>query len=435
MRNETILACGLLIGGLGLWVAPATADQAVPGPHPAAASLARTPQDVVLAVARRQLHELADGEYRRGTWEEVRASREARGVNWVYPWGVTLFGLLKTTDVTGDRTFADFVIRHNEIVARDWDYLRWVRDAFVATRPEAVRALLQASPIRRATHVTSLDIAGAMSAQMVETFLRHGAAPTPEEQALLGITTDWVVSGQSRLADGTFWRPESNQTLWIDDLFMSCSLLTRWFEYTGERKYIDEAARQILGMAARQQDQDGLWYHASFIAEQKASPYKWGRANGWVMVAVVEVLSLLPDGHPARAPILDVLRRHIDGIRPLQAPSGLWRQVLDRPELWEETSCSSMFAYSIARAARRGWVAPEDLDLARRAFAGVMTRVSPEGDVAGTCEGTLIGRDLAYYANRQRPLNDLHAPGPVLWAGTELIAAEKGVAAGQAPKQ
>jgi rhamnogalacturonyl hydrolase YesR len=365
----------------------------------------------------------------------VRSGRAAQGINWVYPWGVTLFGLLRTTDVTGDRSFADFVVKHNEIVARNWDHLRWVQGAFSEARPDEVRALIRASPIRRVTHVTSLDIAGAMSAQMVETYLRHGARPTPLQDELLRMTTDWVANRQSRLPDGTFWRPESNQTLWIDDLFMSCALLTRWYEYTREQRYLDDAAHQVLGMAARQQDRDGLWYHANFVAEHSTSPYKWGRANGWAMVASVEVLSVLPETHPDRPRLLEILHKQIEGLKPLQASSGLWRQVLDQPELWEETSCTSMFAYSIARAARRGWIAPEHLEIARRAFAGVMGNVSLEGDVAGTCEGTLIGRDLAYYAGRQRPLNDPHAPGPVLWAGAELIAAERDASARAAAKK
>jgi rhamnogalacturonyl hydrolase YesR len=433
MRSAVIVACWLAVGALAVPQSRAAPPQEPVGTGPLVEL--RTPQDVVLAVARRQLRELADGEYRRGGWDEVRAGRDAQGINWVYPWGVTLFGLLKATDATGERSFADFVVKHNEILGRDWEYLRWVRDTFSAARPEDVRTFIRASPIRRVMHVTSLDVAGAMSGQMVETFLRHGARPTPPERELLRTTVAWVVSGQSRLPDGTFFRPDSSQTLWTDDLFMGCSLLTRWFEYTRDQAYVDDAARQVIGVAARQQDGDGLWFHAGFVAERKASPYKWGRANGWAMVATVEVLSVLPEHHPDRPKILAILRRHIAGLTPLQAPSGLWRQVLDRHELWEETSCTAMFAYSIARAVRRGWIAQENLEVARRAFTGVMRHVSEDGDVAGTCEGTLIGPDLAYYAGRQRPLNDPHAPGPVLWAGSELIAAEKDMSARAASEQ
>jgi unsaturated rhamnogalacturonyl hydrolase len=99
--------------------------------------------------------------------------------------------------------------------------------------------------------------------------------------------------------------------------------------------------------------------------------------------------------------------------------------VLDHPELWEENSCTSMFTFAIARAVRHGWLDKADLRVAQKAFAGIARNVNAEGQVAGTSEGTLIGRDLEYYANRQRPVDDWHSPGPVLLAGTELMAAEQ----------
>jgi unsaturated rhamnogalacturonyl hydrolase len=388
----------------------------------------RSPREVILAVARHQLRPLSDGEYLRGDWPQVLVSRDPKGVNWVYPWGVTLLGMLRTGQVTGDQELERFVVTHNQIVARYYQYLRWVQTSFAAEHPEEVRAKIQVSPIRRVMNVSSLDIAGAMSAQMFEAFLRHGAKPTTEQEGLLQLTTDWVANRQARLPDGTFWRPDTNQTLWSDDLFMSCSLLTRWYERTGERRLIDDAARQVLGMASRQQDADGLWFHANFVAEGKPSPFKWGRANGWAMVATAEVLSVLPPDHRDRTKVLEVFRKHVAGVERLQAPSGLWRQVLDHPELWEEMSATGMFAFSIARAVERGWLPPEKLAVAERAFAGMTRNISEQGQVAGTCEGTLIGRDLAYYVSRRRPLDDQHAPGPVLLAGAELLSARAALA-------
>jgi len=55
----------------------------------------------------------------------------------------------------------------------------------------------------------------------------------------------------------------------------------------------------------------------------------------------------------------------------------MWRQVLDHPELWEETSCTAMFAYSIARAVNRGWIEPAHMAVARRAFGGIAQQVTP----------------------------------------------------------
>ena len=124
--------------------------------------------------------------------------------------------------------------------------------------------------------------------------------------------------------------------------------------------------------------------------------------------------------------LLDILRRHIDGIKPLQPESGVWRQVLDQKALWEETSCTAMFAYSIARAVNRGWIDASNMAVARKAFAGICAGyITPDGGVNGTCEGTNVGLDVEFYANRKRPDNDLHGRGVVLLAGTEILTGKK----------
>jgi rhamnogalacturonyl hydrolase YesR len=99
----------------------------------------------------------------------------------------------------------------------------------------------------------------------------------------------------------------------------------------------------------------------------------------------------------------------------------MWRQVLDKPALWEETSSTAMFAYGIARAVNRGWLPASDMAMARHAFAGVAKNVTPDGRVENTCAGTNIGTTLDFYINRPRPDDDPHGRGPVLLAGTEIL--------------
>jgi rhamnogalacturonyl hydrolase YesR len=169
----------------------------------------------------------------------------------------------------------------------------------------------------------SLDNAGAMSAQIVEGFLKHGGRQTAEQEKLLAATLDWVAHRQDRLPDGTFWRPDRKQTLWVDDLYMACSLLTRWYELTEDPRFIDDAAKQVIGMAALQQQRDGLFFHARHVGENRPAPYKWGRANGWVAFATAEVLSVLPEKHKDRGKVVDIFRRQIEGIKKTQEPSGL----------------------------------------------------------------------------------------------------------------
>ena len=398
--------------------APAAAQAPPPAPSPDT----RTIRDVVTSVAKYQLKPLADGDYKRGTWEEVQANKLPTGLTWTYQYGVILYGLLRATDGTGDKTFASFVADHNRKASAYASYLRWVDKTYGTSHKEGVDALMEASRFRRFIRMDRLDFCGAMAHSMLESVLKHGVVPNEAETEILDYVADYIQNKQGRIeGEGVFFRPEAKDTLWIDDLYMSCPFLIRRAKQKNDPALLDDAARQVKGMAKRQQDADGLWLHAAWVKENRRSPYKWGRANGWAMVTTVEVLSAMPENHPDRAALIDILRKHVAGVKKLQKPSGLWAQVLDHPELWDETSCSAMFAYSIARGVRRGWLPKEDLEVARKAYAGVMRNVTPDGQVLEVSEGTGIGETLEFYRDRKRPVNDHHGPGPVMFAGAELM--------------
>jgi rhamnogalacturonyl hydrolase YesR len=388
---------------------------------------------VLEVVSKHQIRPLADGDFAPvSTLAAFKAARLPDGVAWDYPWGVTLYGMLRASDVIGDKSARDFVISHNQTVGRYYAFLAAAQPRLGMTEDawrDQVRTIEHAR-IFRLMLLGNLDNCGAMGAELLEGMLRYPDTVTPGQKMVAERVADWIVNKQERLDDGTFWRPMATNngrewqpgTLWIDDLYMSCPFLVRWAKYTNEPGHIADAARQIINMAARMQDKDGIWFHAYSEHAKKASPLKWGRANGWAMVAAVEVLSAMPADHPLRGKLLDILRRHIEGIKPHQAASGMWRQVLDEKDIWEETSCSAMFAYCIARAVNRGWISPDNMAIARKAFAGVCTQITPDGKVNGTCRGTGIGLTLAFYAARTRPDNDMHGRGLVLLAGAELLA-------------
>jgi rhamnogalacturonyl hydrolase YesR len=382
-------------------------------------------RDLITRVAHHQIHPLADGDYT--PVDSVAAAQAARppaGIAWDYPWGVTLYGMLHVNEATGDEDVERFVREHNQIVARDYAWLSELRARIGASAE--LRSFVRGLRLRRLMVLGSLDNCGAMGAQLLEEFLNHRQQATPEQKQVVETISDYIGNKQARLPDGTLWRPTiMGGTVWVDDLYMSCPFLVRWYKYTGDRKYLDDAARQIINMARRLQDADGVWWHGYYENNQDHSPIKWGRGNGWAMVATVEVLSAMPEDHPDRAKLLDILRRQIEGIKPLQAPSGLWRQVLDHPELWEETSCTAMFAYSIARAVNRGWIDPSNLAVARKAFQGIGGHVTPEGVVKDTCQGTGLGEDLESYIERARPDDDMHGRGPVMLAGAEILLAKR----------
>jgi unsaturated rhamnogalacturonyl hydrolase len=391
-------------------------------PSPAPSPDTRTIRDVVTSVAKFQLKPLQEGEYKRGTWEEVQANKLPTGLTWTYQYGVILYGLLRASEAAGDRTYADFAADHNRKASAYASYLRWVDATYGASQKAGVDALIEASRFRRFIRMDRLDFCGAMAHSMLESVLKHGVVPNESETEILDYVADYIQNKQGRIeGEGVFFRPEARDTLWIDDLYMSCPFLIRRAAQKKDPSLLDDAARQVKGMAKRQQEPDGLWLHAAWVKENRRSLYKWGRANGWAMVTTVEVLSAMPENHPDRQALIDILKKQVAGVKKLQKPSGLWAQVLDHPELWDETSCSAMFAYSIARGVRRGWLPKEDLEVARKAFAGVMKNVTPDGQVLEVSEGTGIGETLEFYRDRKRPVNDHHGPGPVMFAGAELM--------------
>ena len=431
---KTSLLLRTLAPALALFVAaPLTPAQ------PAAPDLSGKTDDsirtVLRVVGRHQIRELKDGDYPAvASIKDAEAAKQPEGIGWSYPWGVTLYGVIRSTDATGDKDALNFALEHNRVVARYYAWLESVRAKVPAADWNAFIRDNRKVKTGGLLRLGNLDSCGAMGVQFLEGMLRYPDQVIPEQKAVAARVADWIVNQQERLPDGTFWRPSATNvskfmepgTLWIDDLYMGCPYLVRWAKFTGDDKHLHDAANNVINMAARLQDQDGVWFHAYFEHAKKHNPWKWGRANGWAMVATVEILSALPENHPDRAALLDIYRRHVAGVKALQPDSGVWHQVLDQKEIWEETSCTAMFAYAIARGVNRGWLPASDMAVARKAFAGLCAKyITPEGAVNGTCAGTNIGLDLEFYANRPRPDDDLHGRGVVLLAGTEILNPKK----------
>jgi rhamnogalacturonyl hydrolase YesR len=161
--------------------------------------------------------------------------------------------------------------------------------------------------------------------------------------------------------------------------------------------------------------------HCWYADRQRRGPAFWGRANGWALLAQVDLLDRLPADHPRRAELLVLLQRHLRGISQYQSDSGLWHQLLDREDSFLETSCSAMFTYAIARAVRQGYIGPDGLAIAKRGWAGVRSRIRPDGQIEGVCAGTVVSDDLDYYRKRPTPVNDVHGTGAVILAGAEML--------------
>jgi unsaturated rhamnogalacturonyl hydrolase len=265
-----------------------------------------------------------------------------------------------------------------------------------------------------------LDDCGAMGAAVIDACRRTS---DPRYLDYVDRVARHLMKRQTRLADGTFARnfPRPG-TVWADDLYMSVPFLARMGAWRGEGRWFDEAAAQVARFHARLFDeQKEVMCHCWYADGQRRGPAFWGRANGWALLAQVDLLDRLPADHPRRTELLALLQRHLRGISRYQSVSGLWHQLLDREDSFLETSCSAMFTYAIARAVRQGYIEPEGLAVAKRGWAGIRSRIRPDGQIEGVCAGTVVSDDMDYYRKRPTPTNDVHGTGAVILAGAEML--------------
>jgi unsaturated rhamnogalacturonyl hydrolase len=335
-----------------------------------------------------------------------------------YEWGVTYSGMLRATQATSDVRFRNYVNVRLTGLARMAAHMRAnYPTATFETYPSTVSGSYS---LRRVLFPQNLDDSGSMCAAMI----KAQAAGIPNLRPWIDNFSNWVSKKQFRLSDGTFARnqPMPN-SVWLDDLYMSVPCLAQMGQLTGDRRYFDDAAKQIKQFYSRMfVTQKGLFMHG-WIQEMSPHPaFHWARANGWAIMATVELLTVLPKDHPDRTTLINILKAHAATLRRLQAPSGLWHQLLDRPTSYEETSASGMYVYALARGINYGWLSHTTYrPVVDRGWKGVTSRVNSIGQVEGTCVGTGLGWDETFYFNRPTSVNAAHGYGPIFLAGSEII--------------
>jgi rhamnogalacturonyl hydrolase YesR len=160
-----------------------------------------------------------------------------------------------------------------------------------------------------------------------------------------------------------------------------------------------------------------------WVAGMSVHPeFHWARANGWAVLTMVELLDVLPTDHPKREAILQQLRLHVKGLVAYQTGLGFWHQLIDKNDSYLETSATAIYCYAIARAINNKWIdARAYAPSAILAWNAVATKINKEGQVEGTCVGTGMAFDPAFYYYRPISVYAAHGYGPVLLAGAEII--------------
>ena len=249
---------------------------------------------------------------------------------------------------------------------------------------------------------------------------------------LLGVLKDW-----KRNDYGGFWHKEwhPNQ-MWLDGLYMAGPIQAKYAAVYNEPQYLETVITQILLMKDHLlSEETGLLYHAWDACKQMdwADPVTgvshefWGRAMGWYVVALLDILEVMPKTHDRYNEIAELEKSLLESLIKYQdSESGMWYQVIDKgdhSDNWLETSCTALFSYSIARAVRFGILDKKYMDNAWKAFEGIIKHsVTFNGDDM-QLDYICTGLDVTVYdiyVHAATGINDLHGMGAFLLMCAEL---------------
>lgn len=172
---------------------------------------------------------------------------------------------------------------------------------------------------------------------------------------------------QPRTEEGGFWHKQVYEhQMWLDGLFTGTTFYARYAAYKPEPEAWSDVAKQFLIIDAHTRKANGLNHHGWDESRQMGwsdsitgcSPETWGRAEGWYVMALCDVIELMPAEQPERAELIAILQRVMDALLAVQDPAThLWYQVPDKGEEegnYLESTCSAMYCYALAKGVRIG---------------------------------------------------------------------------------
>lgn len=325
---------------------------------------------------------------------------------WHYHQGVFLYGMQKVYEKTGNKDYYDYIKGYVDHLIDEEGNLYFARDEL-----DSIQAGILLFPIYEDTKERRYKIAADKLRSLYNTL--------------------------NRTTEGGFWHKDKYPyQIWMDGLFMGGPFALLYAKHFDEPELVDMVMYQYSLMEKHLRDEKtGLFYHAWDEKKQQPwadsetglSPEFWGRSTGWFGAAAIDILDLLPEDTKGREDLLKALIGYIDGIIKFQdEKTGLWYEVVDkgdREDNWLESSCTSLFVYTIAAAVERGYVGKEYLQYAVKGYNGLVEHMVEMDDETwkhtGICIGTSAGT-YDYYVGRPTSENDLHGVGAFIMACMEL---------------
>lgn len=335
---------------------------------------------------------------------------------WHYSNGVLDMAMITLGQYINDERYVDYAKSH---VAFGFGNYAYFKNTFKNDRKH------WHWPFGQLWNMKELDDCGAMGAAVIEVYQLD---KKKEYFDYVNKAANHIMNNQIRLSDGTLCRTFPHpMTVWADDAYMATSFLTQMGKLTGDNKYFDEAAKQLINIdqylwCAEKQ----LYYHCYYTDLQRNGVAFWGRANGWIAVSLANLIDAMPANHPKRTQLISLLEKQIVGFSRYQNANGMWNQLVDKSESYDESSVTAMYVYAVAKAVNNGWIGENYTSIAKAGWTILKEQeITPDGRFTNVCVGTGISDDLPFYYNRPVGDNEKHGLGLIIDTAVEMMKMNK----------
>ncbi|MBL7817093.1 MAG: glycoside hydrolase family 88 protein [Saprospiraceae bacterium] len=230
-----------------------------------------------------------------------------------------------------------------------------------------------------------------------------------------------------RAANGGVSHRTETVEFWDDTVYMLSMFLLEMYRLTGDEKYIADFAAQTKAHSEKLVDtKTKLWVHGwdadnedyddkcSVVGWADKTTRKsseiWGRANGWITMALADALYTIPKSSKYWNPLEKEFKNILTNLPSLQnKETGHWYQLLIYPndkENFQESSCTAMFAYAMTMGMKMKILSKKKyqpiVDLAYKGLKKYST-TTVDGKYltpSQVCGGTCIGGKEYYYKRK-----------------------------------
>lgn len=342
---------------------------------------------------------------------------EAKSRKWNYEQGLMYNAFHELWRQTNDKTYYDYIIKNvNYYVQEDGSIKTYKQEEYNIDNISSGR-------------------------ELINLYAATGEAKYKSAASLLRTQ----LKTHPRTSEGGFWHKKiyPNQ-MWLDGLYMAEPFYVQYAQTFNEAKALDDIARQFELIDKYLKDEKtGLYFHGWDESKQMkwadpvkgTSPNFWGRALGWYMMALVDVLDYMPKDHPSHSKLVKSFQDLSASLLNFRdAENKLWHQIIDKGGKegnYLEASASMMFIYAYAKGYNKGYLDKIYYDAAMESFKSGLKRfvTIDENDniylnhtvsVGGLGGNPYRDGSYEYYLSEPRRINDFKGYGPFLLAAIEL---------------